>query len=161
MLRATAVAYAVAALALAHLLVVLRLLWLDALAPPFGALLLDDELARSARTLVLMHHRRLPELNATLRGVAALPRAAELRVIVAQTVGASERAAGAASGALVRALAGELPFGALEHHLVVREAVGGAETRRQRQHGRTPAGRASDRPKGQLRRDLNATPRRK
>ena len=126
MLRATAVAYAVAALALAHLLVVLRLLWLDALAPPFGALLLDDELARSARTLVLMHHRRLPELNATLRGVAALPRAAELRVIVAQTVGASERAAGAASGALVRALAGELPFGALEHHLVVREAGGGA-----------------------------------
>ena len=52
MLRATAVAYAVAALALAHLLVVLRLLWLDALAPPFGALLLDDELARSALSLI-------------------------------------------------------------------------------------------------------------
>ena len=141
--RATAVAYAVAALALAHLLVVLRLLWLDALAPPFGALLLDDELARSAAALVLMHHLGgRDELKATLRGVAALPRAAELRVIVAQTVGASERSAGAASGALVRALAGELPFGALEHHLVVREAGGGALADGSTWRRRTPSASA-------------------
>lgn len=88
--------------AAAHVLALARLLLLDANAPPFSALL---QPGRGVRSVVVMHHKRLPELNATLFGLAALTGAERLDVVVSQTLRASEAAEADASGALVRTFA--------------------------------------------------------
>ena len=107
--------YAAAVLLLMHGLWILRLLALDATAPPFSALLPSEELRRSLRTVVLMHHKRLPELEATLRKLASSPLASELDVHVAQSLRRAEAEASNATGALLRKLAHELPLRSLRH----------------------------------------------
>ena len=72
------------------LICLLTLLAHHAAAPPFSQLLAPEILINHARTLVLLHHKRLPELNATLHQLATLPTALELRVIVAQTLSSAE-----------------------------------------------------------------------
>ena len=59
--------FAVAVVLSLHSLAVLWALALDAAAAPFGAMLPPTELGDGVRTVVLMHHKRLPELEATLR----------------------------------------------------------------------------------------------
>ena len=89
------------------------LLALDAAAEPFSALLPPAETRAGVRTVVLMHHKRLPELEATLRRLAgaatqsasALP----LTVHVAQSLPRSEMAAANATAALLRSLGSALP----------------------------------------------------
>ena len=84
----------------------------DATEMPFSALLPPEKLCR---TVVLMHHKRLPELEATLRRLASTPLASELVVHVAQSLRASEAEAANATGALVHSLAKSLPLRGLLH----------------------------------------------
>ena len=83
-----------AAAAAAHLLAVLRLLCIDLAQPPFTAILLPSELHHVSRSLLLVHRRALPQLNATLFSLAALPGAKELRITLWQPLHTSEDAAG-------------------------------------------------------------------
>ena len=91
-----------AAAAATHLLAVLRLLGIDLSQPPFTAILLPSELRRVSRSLLLVHPTALPQLNATLFSLAALPGAKELRITLWQPLHASEWAAGDATAGLLR-----------------------------------------------------------
>ena len=97
---------------LLHALVVMWMLALDAAAEPFTSLLPPAEVRSGVRSVVLMHHKRLPELNATLRRLAAAaafsPSSRPLSVHIAQSLRASEASAANATAALLRELAGEL-----------------------------------------------------
>ena len=88
----------------------LRLLRRDSSEPNFTDLPAEDRMALLSREVVLMHHKRLQELNNTLTRLARLHGADRLHVTVVQTLGASEAAAADASAALLRALAPRLPF---------------------------------------------------
>ena len=114
MLRATAVLRAswllVATLAAVWACSAARLLRRDASEPNFADLPAEDKMALLSREVVLMHHKRLQELNNTLTRLARLEGAEQLHVTVVQTLGASEAAAADASAALLRALAPRLPF---------------------------------------------------
>ena len=105
--------FAVAVVLSLHSLAVLWALALDAAAAPFAALLPPTELGDGVRTVVLMHHKRLPELEATLRRLAAAARASSasarpLIVHVAQSLRPSEAAAANATGGLLKSLAPQL-----------------------------------------------------
>ena len=105
--------FAVAVVLSLHSLAVLWALALDAAAAPFGAMLPPTELGDGVRTVVLMHHKRLPELEATLRRLAAAARASSasarpLIVHVAQSLRPSEAAAANATGGLLKSLAPQL-----------------------------------------------------
>jgi len=93
-----------AAAAAAHLLAVLRLLCIDLAQPPFTAILLPSELHLVSRSLLLVHRRALPQLNATLFSLAALPGAKELRITLWQPLHTSEDAAGEATARLLRSI---------------------------------------------------------
>ena len=93
-----------AAAAAAHLLAVLRLLCTDLAQPPFTAILLPSELHHVSRSLLLVHRRALPQLNATLFSLAALPGAKELRITLWQPLHTSEDAAGEATARLLRSI---------------------------------------------------------
>ena len=93
-----------AAAAAAHLLAVLRLLCIDLAQPPFTAILLPSELHHVSRSLLLVHRRALPQLNATLFSLAALPGAKELRITLWQPLHTSEDAAGEATARLLRSI---------------------------------------------------------
>ena len=90
----------------------------DAREPNFADLPAEDKMALLSRQVVLMHHKRLQELNNTLTRLAMLAGAEQLHVTVVQTLGAPEAAAADASAALLRALAPRLPFN-LSHRPVV------------------------------------------
>ena len=96
-----------------------RLLRRDASEPNFADLPAEDKMALLSREVVLMHHKRLQELNNTLTRLARLEGADELHVTVVQTLGASEAAAADASAALLRALAPGLPFNLSHRPLVL------------------------------------------
>ena len=102
-----------------HICSFLRLLWRDSAELAFIALPPEDQLDQLSRTVVLMHHKRLPELNRTLVSLASLANADQLRVLVVQSLDASEAAAADASAALLRVLAAQLPLN-LSHHPIVR-----------------------------------------
>ena len=93
-----------AAAAAAHLLAVLRLLCIDLAQPPFTAILLPSELRRVSRSLLLVHRTALPQLNATLHSLAALPGAKELRITLWQPLHTSGKAAGDATAHLLRSI---------------------------------------------------------
>ena len=93
-----------AAAAAAHLLAVLRLLCIDLAQPPFTAILLPSELRRVSRSVLLVHRTALPQLNATLHSLAALPGAEELRITLWQPLHASAKAAGDATAHLLRSI---------------------------------------------------------
>ena len=95
-----------------------HLLRRDAREPNFAELPAEDKMALLSRQVVLMHHKRLQELNNTLARLAMLAGAEQLHVTVVQTLGAPEAAAADASAALLRALAPRLPFN-LSHRPVV------------------------------------------
>lgn len=95
-----------------------HLLRRDAREPNFADLPAEDKMALLSREVVLMHHKRLQELNNTLTRLAMLAGADQLHVTVVQTLGAPEAAAADASAALLRALASRLPFN-LSHRPVV------------------------------------------
>ena len=95
-----------------------QLLRRDAREPNFAELPAEDKMALLSRQVVLMHHKRLQELNNTLTRLAMLAGAEQLHVTVVQTLGAPEAAAADASAALLRALAPRLPFN-LSHWPVV------------------------------------------
>ena len=95
-----------------------HLLRRDAREPNFAELPAEDKMALLSRQVVLMHHKRLQELNNTLTRLAMLAGAEQLHVTVVQTLGAPEAAAADASAALLRALAPRLPFN-LSHRPVV------------------------------------------
>ena len=123
MLRATAVLRAswllVATLAAVWACSAARLLRRDASEPNFAELPAEDKMALLSREVVLMHHKRLQELNNTLTRLARLDGAERLHVTVVQTLGASEAAAADASAALLRALAPRLPFNLSHRPLVL------------------------------------------
>ena len=100
----------VAALAAAWACSALCLLRRDANEPNFTDLPAEDKMALLSREVVLMHHKRLQELNNTLTRLARLGSSERLRVTVVQTLGASEAAAADASAVLLSALAARLPF---------------------------------------------------
>ena len=108
-----------AAAAALHLCIFARLLWRDAAELNFALLPPEDQLEPLSRTVVLMHHKRLPELNRTLTRLAELANADQLRILVVQSLDASEAAAADASAALLRQLATQLPLN-LTHHPIVR-----------------------------------------
>ena len=85
----------------------------DVLRPPFLPILREAELDMLARDVVLMHHKRLPELNATLHSLASASGARRLRVTVAQALDEVDAPAAAATAALLRSLT--LPFRSLSH----------------------------------------------
>ena len=89
---------------LVHLACVGRLLIVDGGRAPFTALLDPEEAARAHRPVVLMHHKRIPELNATLHELAALSSSSRLRVIVTQTLMPYEASASLATAELLRSL---------------------------------------------------------
>ena len=60
-----------------------------------------------------MHHKRLPELNATLHSLARASGASRLRITVTQSLDSSDAAAADATGALLKSL--RLPFQSLKH----------------------------------------------
>ena len=123
MLRASAVLRAswllVATLAAAWACSAVRLLRRDANEPNFADLPAEDKMALLSREVVLMHHKRLQELNNTLTRLARLEGADQLHVTVVQTLGASEAAAADASAALLRALTPRLPFNLSHRPLVL------------------------------------------
>ena len=96
--------FAVAVVLSLHSLAVLWALALDAAAAPFGAMLPPTELGDGVRTVVLMHHKRLPELAGRGRPAAAArassASARPLIVHVAQSLRPSEAAAANATGGL-------------------------------------------------------------
>ena len=92
------------AAAAAHLLAVLRLLCIDLAQPPFTAILLPSELRRVSRSLLLVHRTALPQLNATLHSLAALPGAEELRITLWQPLHTSGNGAGDATARLLRSI---------------------------------------------------------
>jgi len=98
--------YVAAAAAAVHAACIALLLVQDALQPPFSALLDERVLVDRTRTIVLMHHKRTDELNATLHGLAALPSGGTLRVIVTQALQPDEAKAATATAALLRTLGG-------------------------------------------------------
>jgi hypothetical protein len=87
-----------------HAACIALLLLQDEAQPAFSALLNESAVEDSARTIVLLHHKRTAELNATLHGLAALHSAGSLRVIVTQALQPDEAAAAAATAALLRQL---------------------------------------------------------
>ena len=97
-----------AAAAATHLLAVLRLFCIDLAQPPFTAVLLPSELRRVSRSVLLVHrhthHMALPQLNATLHSLAALPGAKELRITLWQPLHTSGKAAGDATAHLLRSI---------------------------------------------------------
>ena len=108
-----------AALAALHACSVARLLRRDADEPNFAGLPAEDKLRPLSREVVLMHHKRLQELNSTLTHLARLANADRLHVTVAQSLDASEAAAADASAALLRGLAASLRLN-VSHRPVVR-----------------------------------------
>lgn len=113
---------AVLALALAlalvlHVLLISWMLALDAAAEPFSSPLPPAEVHSGVRSVVLMHHKRLPELNATLRRLAEAAAfvPARLSVHIAQSLRRSEASAANATSTLLRELAIELPLLDLWH----------------------------------------------
>ena len=81
------------AAALYHLACVLYLLAKQAVHPPFSALLRTPARPPTPpQTIALMHHKRIPELNATLHKIAKIPRASNLLIIVSQTLPEGEEA---------------------------------------------------------------------
>jgi hypothetical protein len=89
-----------------HSACIALLLLQDEAQPAFWALLNASAVEDSARTIVLMHHKRTDELNATLHGLAALRSGGSLRVIVTQALQPDEAPAAAATAALLRRLGG-------------------------------------------------------
>ena len=108
-----------AALAALHACSVVRLLRRDADEPNFAGLPAEDKLRPLSREVVLMHHKRLQELNSTLTHLARLANADRLHITVAQSLDASEAAAADASAALLRRLAASLRLN-VSHRPVVR-----------------------------------------
>ncbi|KAL1515639.1 hypothetical protein AB1Y20_002257 [Prymnesium parvum] len=94
----------VRAAALTHLLCVVRLLWLDARAPPFTALL-----SSPPRWLVLPHTTHTAALNATLSRLSRLDGAARLHVLVSQQLPRSAAPSAASTAQLLRS-APRFPF---------------------------------------------------
>ena len=92
-------------------------LWRDQWQTPVEALMLHESaLQLWTRDVVIMHHKRLRELNATLSTLArAQRRHGELRVIVAQSLDESERSAATDTAALLDDLRVSLPFETLTH----------------------------------------------
>ena len=93
------------------------MLALDAAAAPFLALSPPAEATSGVRSVVLMHHKRLPELEATLRRLAAAAAHVAtperpVRVHVAQSLRPSEAQAANATRALLESLAAQR---ALQH----------------------------------------------
>lgn len=60
---------------------------------------------QSVRDVIVMHHKRLPELEATLRGLAKLPNARTLTVTVSQSLPSSDWAASNATCSMLEMLA--------------------------------------------------------
>jgi len=102
-LRASCLWFVALAAAL-HSACIALLLLQDEAQPAFTALLNASALEDSARTIVLMHHKRTDELNATLHGLAALRSGGSLRVIVTQALQPEDAPAAAATAALLRQL---------------------------------------------------------
>lgn len=98
--RVWPIAFALAAL---HLACIGRLLLADSMQAPFSALLDEQELDARTRVVVLMHHKRTDELNATLHGLARL-QGRSLRIIVTQALQPEEAAAADDTAALLRSL---------------------------------------------------------
>jgi len=96
---------AIAISALVQIMSTERLFSLDAGEAAFTALLPAAELLKHCRSVVIMHHKRLPELEATLRRLAELPGAPRLVVTVTQSLRPSEAIAANATGALLQSLA--------------------------------------------------------
>lgn len=96
--------WAVLGLATLHGFFVARHLWRDAVQPPFTELLGLSALRLAAREVVIMHHKRLPELNATLQQLASLGNSKELHVVVAQSLEPDEAAAAVATAQLIASL---------------------------------------------------------
>eukprot|EP00965_Chrysotila_dentata_P102629 3388383-Pleurochrysis_carterae.AAC.1 len=104
----------VVVLVMLHFAAILRLLQVDAMREPFTAILGPADLRAQVRTVVLMHHKRLPELNATLHGLANVSKSHELHVIVTQALPTTEMQAAEATSKMLREVANQLPF-RLEH----------------------------------------------
>ena len=66
--------------------------------------LLPAALGRQCSNVLIMHHKRLPELEVTLRLLASLPGASQLAVTVAQSLRPSEASAANASAKLLQSL---------------------------------------------------------
>ena len=100
-----------------HAALALFELWRDHWQTPVEALVLHESaLQLWTRDVVIMHHKRLRELNATLSTLArAQRRQGELRVKVAQSLDESEISAATDTAALLDALRASLPFKTLTH----------------------------------------------
>ncbi len=81
-----------------------ELISLDDGSAAFSNLLPASELLRHCRSVLIMHHKRLPELEATLRRLASLPGSQRLVVTIAQSLRPSEAAAANATATLLRSL---------------------------------------------------------
>ena len=97
-----------------HLGLIALFLVCDSVQSPFSALLPPTERPRG---VMLMHHKRLPQLEATLRTLASLPGASELRVNVAQSLYCDELASANATEKLLRSLQPRLGFAHLDHRV--------------------------------------------
>ena len=111
-------------------LVTLQVCWIVSLLrraasePPFAKLPAEDELQLLSREVVLMHHKRLQELNNTLTHLARLADADRLHITVTQSLDASEATAADATAALLRSLSLTLTLN-ISHRPTVRGAVAG------------------------------------
>ncbi|KAL3929374.1 MAG: hypothetical protein SGPRY_001986 [Prymnesium sp.] len=64
----------------------------------------EEHLSLGARHVLVMHHKRLNELNATLRALQRLPKADQLNLTVVQSLEQSEADAANATSSLIRSL---------------------------------------------------------
>jgi hypothetical protein len=119
----------VAAIAALHVGWILVLLRRDAAEPNFAALRTEDQLQLLSREIVLMHHKRLPELNNTLSRLGGLADADRLRITLIQSLDASEASAADATAALLRSISIRFPWLRIDHKPIVRalEAEGGGD----------------------------------
>ena len=121
MRREAAACRAVAAVAALHACSILCLLRSDSEQPPFTALLTEDQLQLRSREVVVLHHKRLTELNSTLTHLSRVADADRLRLTVVQSLGTAEAAAADATAALLHALVPQLGLN-VRHRPAVQDA---------------------------------------
>ena len=104
-----------------HATSILLLLWQDASSPAAVPLLASAELRFWTRDVVLMHRKRLRELNATLWSLSRMQEQRhQLRVTVVQTLESYDASAASHTAALLDQLRPQLRFRNLthQHHLI-------------------------------------------
>ena len=111
------------ALAIVHVCFILSALRRATAEHLYAGLPAEDQLQLLSREVVLMHHKRLQELNNTLIHLAQLPDADRLHITIAQSLDASEASAADTTAALLQSIAPRLRLN-ISHRPIVRSSGG-------------------------------------